>query len=733
MYPLCSKKIQIIVYFNIFGKRSTFFAVYFAVTSSKLSKKPVMKQLKLVFVCTFLLGWAGLVAQNTHIKKANKLFKLNQYNDAIVHYEAGLGEDASIAASTKLAYCYRMTNRMKEAEQLYASIVTEKKAKPITYFYYGESLMSNSKYDQAKSWFLKYQALKPDDERGAQMAKACDQVKLIQPYFTQVQITEFTQNSDVDDSSPLLYNDGIVFSSDRKSGMNLLKQKDGWTGRDHLRIYYSPKKEDGSYDKPSSFSRKLNELNKHCGPVSINNNQQEVIFTRTSVYPGRGNVYNMQLYSAESENGRRWRKVKLLSFCKVEHNYMHPALSPDGKFLYFISDRPGGEGGTDLFVSERRGDKWGRPQNLGSIVNTSGNEGFPFVGADGKLYFCSKGHPSFGGFDIFFTEQNEQGIWQTPINVGPPINSSYDDISIFVEENGQQGLFASSRNGGDDDIFFFESLGKGVKSEGLKVKEEIVVVEEDEGKGEGLEIDIMKEEGKIVVDDIKEDGKEDGKVVMEEEVKVEMETVGNELVEEESAILEPEEIVYEVEAPYEGSALQIIPTDTLLVEKGGSATTPELLEENMTADLLPELMGSETKEVDGLKQLNKQLKSGTDLKGQTFRLSNIEYTPGSYLLSAECTRALSPLVDLLKEQTSLRIEISGHTSSPGSEADNQQLSQYRTQAIAAYLIYKGIAKDRLDAIGYGESRLLNYCTDGIPCSEEAHKINERVEVRVLNW
>ena len=132
--------------------------------------------------------------------------------------------------------------------------------------------------------------------------------------------------------------------------------------------------------------------------------------------------------------------------------------------MFFISDSKKGNGGTDIYVSYRTKKGWGRPQNLGPNINTSANEGFPFMHSDGRLFFCSKGHVGYGGFDIFFSKQDENGNWSTPVNLGRPINSSFDDITIFLNEDGQSGLFTSSREGGDDDIYLFELLkeGKGI-------------------------------------------------------------------------------------------------------------------------------------------------------------------------------------------------------------------------------------------------------------------------------
>lgn len=412
-------------------------------------------------------------AQNQQIKKADKLYKLNEYPQAISLYEQGLREEENLPAKTKLAYCYLMTNNMKNAERLYSEIVLEDRARPITNFYYGEALMSNGNYKEAKKWFLKYGELNPEDARAFEMAAACDGVGAIQPLFENIEVKAFSKNSKSDDSGAVFFKNGIVFTSDRNSGVNPLKKKAGRTGRDFLRIYFSEADSTGTFHKPQVFSKKLNEINKHCGPLSFNEEQNFVVFTRTGTSADKSGSYNMQLYYSESNNGKKWKRPKALPFCKKENNYMHPTLTADGQTLYFVSDKPGGEGGTDIYKSKRTEKGWSTPLNLGTVVNTPFNEGFPFIAADDKLYFCSKGHSGYGGFDIFVVDQEKVGLWSTLRNVGAPINSPSDDISFHLDPTFTKGMFASSRVGNDDDIYVFEILPSTIVNTDYEAPEDV--------------------------------------------------------------------------------------------------------------------------------------------------------------------------------------------------------------------------------------------------------------------
>lgn len=405
-----------------------------------------------------MLFATSINAQSKLRQKADKLYSENNYAEAAKLYEEFLLEKPLLSVKTKLAYCYRINNKMEQAEKIYAEIVTKEKAKPITYYYYGEVLMNNGKYDTAKKWFLEYDILVPQDERGHLMALACDKVKEIKPFFNYVEIEAYPYNSgDADDSTPVFWQDGIVFSSDRNPGVKILKQKSGFTGRDFLNLYKS-ELEDNEWSAPKPFSAKLNEVNKNTGNPSFTSKGDFLYFTRNANEASKRGAYNMMLFEAENAGGNRWKSVDMLPFCSAEYNYMHPAISPDGKYLYFVSDKPRSFGGTDIWVAKKGKDgAWGRATNLGHRINTAGHEAYPFIDHKGRLFFCSKGRTGFGGFDIYMSEQDvTTKEWTEPINLGRPINSPMDDISLVLPKSGNKGLLASNRDGGDDDIYFFE-------------------------------------------------------------------------------------------------------------------------------------------------------------------------------------------------------------------------------------------------------------------------------------
>ncbi len=383
--------------------------------------------------------------------KAMKLYKDKRFAEAIPFFEKAIQKDPATKYQSKLAECYRKTNQLQKAAKTYEIIVQRKHFSSKTMLRYGEVLMGLGQYDEAKSWFLKYAEKNPKDPTGMLKAEACDYVKTIQPYFPKVEFIPIPFNSDADDSNPTLYKDKIYFSSDRSSGFNVFKKKSGWTGRDLIRIY-SVDWQDSSLATPHPLPGRINNLNKNTGDASFSR-KGDVFFTRNTNRISKDGTYKLHIFHSRLLPNGKWEKPEELSFCQLSINYLHPAISDDGKTLFFASNRKGGEGGMDLFSSHKTGSRWSIPVNLGSVINTPEHEIYPYIHPSGKLFFSSKGHNGFGGYDIFVSTKNEHGFWQKPINLGQPINSSGDDVGFYADSLMQLALFSSTRNSGNDDIF----------------------------------------------------------------------------------------------------------------------------------------------------------------------------------------------------------------------------------------------------------------------------------------
>ncbi|MFK7772914.1 MAG: OmpA family protein [Saprospiraceae bacterium] len=740
-----------------------------------------MNWLKVIFFLQILLFSSQLVAQNKQLDKANKRYQIKKYAEAIPLYEEGLEKNPSLSAKVRLAYCYRVNNNIEQAVNLYTEIVQHKRAKPITWYYYGETLMSQGKYEEAKVWLTKYTEKKPGDQKGWTLIESIDKVQTIEPYYIVKNIEPFAHNTEADDSAPVFFRDGIAFSSDRKTGAKIMKKKSSFTGRDFLSIYLSKGNDDGTFKSPKPISKRINDLNKNTGTIALSPDETLVVFSRNSDVSNRRNQYNLMLYQADITKDGRFKNVKLMEFCNNNSNHMHPTFSPDGKTLFFTSDKSG-VGGTDIFYSTLGEKGWSRARNLDEPINTTANEGFPFMSSDGKLFFCSKGHTSYGGFDIFVSQQDVKGNWSQPTNIGLPINSPADEVSIYLSKDLSKGMFASSREGGDDDIYFFDIDGLYNKSSNnmltekpvseevfvSKSEDETIVVEpisesSTNTSSDDLEIPIesLQESNQISENNSIENVNEKIATVSTENVdslmksfdsKIETENDSSNISQKENIT----EITHNTSSPSEKTDLPFEP-----IEPFESESEPENYEDkfsknenlsNVTEENSPSIFQEglanidspmtdstpleiENKSKDGdvnIAEMREYLTLQSPQEEMIFILEKVKFEPKKYTITDDISSRLEQLVRLMNEFPDLKIEINAHTTSLGDDRENMVFSIKRATATAGYLIRRGIGTDRVKVMGYGETKLLNHCGNDVDCSPEDHAINQRVELKILN-
>ncbi len=269
-------------------------------------------------------------------------------------------------------------------------------------------------------------------------------------------------NSEELEFSPVFYKDGIVFISTRHESL-IFNVKDKNIGlKNIMSIYRSQRNDEGFLDYPQPLADELI-FRLHEGPVTFDRTASAIFFTRNESQEQASDGYKkLQIYAA-AKNGEVWENVQKLSFNNVNYNYCHPTISPDEDVLFISSDVPGGYGGMDLYAVYRVGDKWSQMINLGEKVNSSGNEVFPYIAADGALYFASDGHGGLGNLDLFYTTQKKQDEeWRSPTNLGLPFNSPADDFGLIIDRDNKNGYFSSDRQGGfgGDDIYKFYIEGE---------------------------------------------------------------------------------------------------------------------------------------------------------------------------------------------------------------------------------------------------------------------------------
>ncbi len=366
---------------------------------------------------------------------------------------------------SKLANAYRMNHDTENAEFWYSQVV-DKTNNVQDVFHYAQALQNNGRYKMAKHYYLKYDEMAggPEgaDQRGRLLARAIDRMNEFQ--HTAATITnESLINTEKLDFSPTYYKDGIIFVSTRSvkdETERATEAKDDWIEDNYMALFYARANDTGELDDVREFALDITSRY-HEGPISISRNGERIYFTRNDYTNEKrrnssDGIMKLQIYTAVKDYDG-WSEPMEMPFNTVEYDEAHPALSPDGGKIYFSSNRAGGKGGMDLYVSEFKNGKWNEAKNMGPEFNTPGNEVFPYVHDDGTLYFASNGWAGLGGLDIYSSTPTGESTWTKIKNIGTPFNSKKDDFGFVLNLLKTEGYLSSARRGGrgKDDIYSF--------------------------------------------------------------------------------------------------------------------------------------------------------------------------------------------------------------------------------------------------------------------------------------
>lgn len=609
-----------------------------------------------------------------HISRGDAYYKSMQYDKAISSYSKGIKGDVPDKIKIKLADSYRMNNDYQNAERWYSEVAAIQGVDEINFFYYAKALMNNGNYKEAGAWFRKYLEIKNSDAVAKSLLVSCDSVnKLVRDSsryaLKLVEIPDVTSAF-----GQVNYNDGLVFAAD-KTTFNSSQKESGWTGRSYLDMYYSKKNDDGSWSLPEPLKGEINGVY-HEGPSVFNKDGNKVYFTRSN-YKASNKLRkndkdesNLKIFSAELKEGI-WTNLKEMSFNSDLYSCGHPALSPDGSTLYFISDKPGGKGGTDLYKSTKtknnnNEEEWSAPESLGSVINTAGNEMFPYVHNDGSLFFSSDAHNGLGGLDIFSSVYDGQE-WSSPENLKHPINSSKDDFAFILNEDGKTGFISSNRSDADKiyevslpSLVFIVKGNVKAKDTGKNLMEAVVEIRNNK--------DIYIQS--IPVDDF-------GNYWMRLEAGVD----------------------YEIMASDDGYL-----KSSVINIKTADKKRSEIFMANFQLEKL---------------QMEKPIV-----------LDNIYYDLDKWEIRKDAAAELDKFVSVLNNNPQINIELGSHTDARAEDSYNASLSQKRAKSAADYLIKKGIKPNRLKWKGYGETSLVNDCGNGVKCKEDLHQQNRRTEFKI---
>lgn len=404
----------------------------------------------LYITLSFVIASMTLSAQNTDTEKADKLFARFEYVDAANEYlKLAESKKADNYVYKQLAESYFNVFNTKEASKWYAKAVEEQQDAE-TYYRYAQMLKAEGKYAESNSQMKKFASMAPNDQRAVEFKQDPNYLPKLKSQTKLFDEKALDINSDKSDFGAVLTNDNSLYFA---SARNKARKNYGWNEEPFLDLYKSIYNADGTFSEPVP----VNEINTkfHDGPATISADGNTMYFASESFNEGDfekdkakklkyGQVY---LYKA-TKDGDKWTNIKALPFTSKTYSTSNPSLSKDGKTLYFSSNMPGSIGGNDVWkVAVNADGSFGTPENLGKSVNTEGNESFPFITDDNKLYFSSDGRKGFGALDVFMIDLNRK---TEAVNVGAPVNTEKDDFAFSFNTAKNIGFFSSNRSGVDN-------------------------------------------------------------------------------------------------------------------------------------------------------------------------------------------------------------------------------------------------------------------------------------------
>lgn len=628
------------------------------------------------------------------LEKADFYFGKMWYAEAAELYEQVLNrnkKNETFEIIQKAGDAHYFNTNMERAyywyDKLYSQYRDQMSAENI--FKYAHSLKGTGKYGRAKRLMRLYNkklkkedaAALANDTRSTPREVVLDNILSAEETST---VKNLAINSKYSDFGPMYYNENeLVFASAADSSF-FTTRRYKWNNEPYLDLYAAKiNQESEDVRQAVKLSKKIN-TKYHEASVAFTPDNQTMYFTRNNygkkLKRDKHGVNHLKIYMSQKVDGE-WSDAVEVPFNSDDWSTGHPVLSPDGKKMYFVSDRPGSIGESDIFVVDILGDnQFSDPRNLGPEINTERREMFPFI-TDKKLYFSSDGHVGLGGLDIYEAAYDEENGFSEVRNLGKPINSNRDDFSYIVNEESQHGYFSSNRKGGkgSDDIYSFQKILPEEPNENAiaGVVSEVVT---GDILPEAL-VELLDENGRKIKEMVTGD---DGSFLFED-------LDGN--------------------TKY---TVRVTKGDYFEVVQEVTTKDNELVQADIEMRRLEDLIAVE----DGIRKL---------------KLNMIFFDFDKSNIRPDAAEELDKLVTIMNAYPTMVIAIESHTDSRGSRAYNRLLSDRRAKSTRRYLISKGIDPRRLrSAIGYGEDRLLNECDGTVRCTAAQHQLNRRSEFIIVS-
>lgn len=645
-----------------------------------------MKLSKIVgFSLLTLLFSFQVVAQKSYLEDADRaLYEEEKYFEAIEMYKKAYvkekGRDVKAEIIFKIAEAYRLSDQTEQAQVWYDKSIIAQYVDPIARYRLAEMKMQNGKYDEALVEFQKYVAEKPEDPRGKigiEGAKKAQEWKDNPENYVVEPVVLI--NSEFYDYSPTFADKKgmeMIFTSTREGSVG--NETSDVTGDNFSDLYYTKRDKKGKWSEPILVEGEDVNTEFSEGAAVLNSRKNTMYFTRCKVE--KNGFLGCQIISAK-KMGTKFGQSEVIPISNDSAVIGHPAITPEDDIIIFASDLEGGQGGKDLwYIKEEGRGKWSSPINLGPEINTMGNEMFPYVRDNGDLYFSSDGHMGMGGLDIYVAKKQGEGQWGKVENLKSPINSSSNDFGITFDGDHDRGYITSSREGGrgKDDIWEFS------KPPVLFV---LRVEVRDIETGEILPASTVK-------------------LIGTDGTSAEKETAAN----------------GQTEFADNGSESYINPNTSYSI----TVSKPGYLNAK----------GKETTVGMTDSKIFAHLYELIPIKEEGIKLPEILYEFDKTTLTEQAKDSLDYLYDILVDNPTIVIELRANTDSRGSDPYNLKLSQGRAESVVNYLVSLGIANERMEPKGYGETNLLisDVEINKLATEEEreaAHQLNRRTDFIVL--
>jgi len=616
-------------------------------------------------------------AQKTQLMKAEKAYEQYAYIDAQEIYLKVVADGyRSAEIFKKLGNTYYFNADYKNASTWYQELIKDfpSETEPVYYFRAAQSLKSEGNYKRSDELMDQFAAV-------GGLTQVIQNYKDNQDYLSNIQsksdkyvVEKAEINTSNSDFGPAFYLNNLVFASAMDTVVDGKPRLHEWNNQPFLNLYMAEMSEEGKLFNVEKLGGDITTKFHESSPV-FTKDGRTVYFTRNNFIDGKKGKdkdknIRLKVYKAIKLGENVWTNVEELPFNNASYSVAHPALSSDEKRLYFSSDMPGTIGQSDLWYVDILGDNsYGKPVNLGLGINTEARENFPFISSNNVLYFSTDGRAGLGGLDIYFTQLNEQGLPTEIKTLGAPINSGKDDFAFIINEEKNLGFLSSNRNGASG------SVGDDIYRVNRICEITISGIVTDENTGALLP-------GSFVV------------VLDQDNNPVNSMTVNRDAKYSFNLDCDKQYTIRATKDLYE-------PTEKIV-------STPK---ESSSINLPLELKPSDPCPPNDL--------------GCRLSLQPIYFDFDRYNIRPDAAIELAKILAALREYPELIIHIESHTDSRGSDSYNELLSERRAQSTLEWLISKGITRNRLTAKGYGEGRLINECSNGVECTEEAHQLNRR--------